>query len=535
MKQEKLASSLGIDKIVDVVAKVRLRLYCRTLLESACSSFLFAFCAAVVYVAIGSVCEPLRLSPRVVVYLTLAIGCAATIASFLSNKLTRYETEKAIDAKYELDDRFLTAGELLEQTRTREANDFELLQLQDCVERARNVDPRQVVSIKPRQARMRAALLLVSVAALAFVLWRPNAGEVLAKTPNETSLSVSRELRDNVLAPLRELVDSNPNDAELRALSEKLQALVDEFDENNDDPKKGAALVAQMENEIKAVVTNSGVERTDKSLKELGDAFGSIESGRSVANALTEGDYDKAADELEKLDFEKMSLRDRQALADKLKAAAEVIRSRKDEQTAQLTEQLADELQSGKCASCKNTACKMAGSLRKQKCKQDVVKQLNCQLARLGLCKSNCAGACSTCTANCPSKSQQKDANGQKQTGNQKTNGQATGDGKRPTGSTGLASDPLSGSDSQIDTTKTLTRVSGKEGKEGVSSIETAKANEGQAAVAQRERDEKEREYVKQIEAALDDDNVPFERRRIVRAYFEGIRAESENRTPSGE
>ncbi|MGN1065086.1 MAG: hypothetical protein ACI4QC_06710, partial [Thermoguttaceae bacterium] len=138
-----------------------------------------------------------------------------------------------------------------------------------------------------------------------------------------------------------------------------------------------------MEQEIKNTIAASGVEKTEKSLKDLGEAFGAIESTHTLSTALAEGDYGTAADELEKLDFEKMSVRDRQALADRLKAAAEILRSRKDEQTAQLTEQLADELQSGKCASCKNTACKMAGKLRKHLTNKETEKQLNCQLARL--------------------------------------------------------------------------------------------------------------------------------------------------------
>ncbi|MGN1064735.1 MAG: hypothetical protein ACI4QC_04935, partial [Thermoguttaceae bacterium] len=148
---------------------------------------------------------------------------------------------------------------------------------------------------------------------------------------------------------------------------------------------------------------------------------------------------------------------------------------------------------------------------------------------------SNCAGACSTCT-NCPSNAQQPGKAGQKDSSAQTANGaKAEGDGKRPTSSTGLASDPLSGSDSQMATEKTLTRVSGKEGDEGTSSVETVAAGSGQAAELRRERDEKEREYVKQIEAALDADSVPIERRRVVRSYFEEIRKSDESKVNGGE
>ena len=536
MKNEKNATPLNTEKLRRVVSQARRRLYLRSLLESASSSFLFATCAAVVYVAASVAFGKLAYGPGVIVGITFAIGCAATLASFFTARFERHEAEKAIDRRYSFDDRFLTASELIKRAETGGVNDFERLQLLDCLERVDQVEPGQVVSIKPRGGRARLALLAAAVAALAFVLWKPNADQALAKTPNETSLSVSRELHDNLLAPVRELADADPENAELRALSTRLQELVDEFDANNDDPKKGTSIIAQMEQEIKNTIAACGVEKTEKSLKDLGEAFGAIESTRTLSTALAEGDYGTAADELEKLDFEKMSVRDRQALADRLKAAAEILRSRKDEQTAQLTEQLADELQSGKCASCKDAACKMAGKLRKHLTNKETEKQLNCQLARLGLCKSNCAGACSTCTANCPSNAQQPGGAGQKDSSAQTANGaKAEGDGKRPTSSTGLASDPLSGSDSQMATEKTLTRVSGKEGDEGASSVETVASGSGQAAELRRERDEKEREYVKQIEAALDADSVPIERRRVVRSYFEEIRKSDEPEVNGGE
>ena len=65
--------------------------------------------------------------------------------------------------------------------------------------------------------------------------------------------------------------------------------------------------------------------------------------------------------------------------------------------------------------------------------------------------------------------------------------------------------------------------------------METVAAGSGQAAELRRERDEKEREYVKQIEAALDADSVPIERRRVVRSYFEEIRKSDESKVNGGE
>ncbi|MBP3558262.1 MAG: hypothetical protein J6K20_11270 [Thermoguttaceae bacterium] len=63
-------------------------------------------------------------------------------------------------------------------------------------------------------------------------------------------------------------------------------------------------------------------------LSPWAEAFGEIDETTKVGAALAEGDLEKATDELKKLDFKKMSVRDRQAFANKLKATAETIRSR---------------------------------------------------------------------------------------------------------------------------------------------------------------------------------------------------------------
>lgn len=223
-----------------------------------------------------------------------------------------------------------------------------------------------------------------------------------------------------------------------------------------------------------------------------------------------------------------MSVRDRQALANKLKAAAETIRSRKNEQAAQLIEQLAEELQSGKCASCQNTSCKLAGKLRGHKSNKEKVKQLKCQMARLGLCKANCAGACATCNQNCASKSQQGDRNARQRSQNGASGGASNA---RPLGdSGGLASDPLSGQNARLQAKYEPTRVEGREGAEGDASKEIVRFDDGalQSQKTQRVRDDEEREFSKRIEAALDAEEIPLERRRVVRDYFEAIRADDE-------
>ncbi|MBQ6827804.1 MAG: hypothetical protein IJO46_07300 [Thermoguttaceae bacterium] len=110
----------------------------------------------------------------------------------------------------------------------------------------------------------------------------------------------------------------------------------------------------------------------------------------------------------------------------------------------------------------------------------------------------------------------------------------------RPLGaSQSVASDPLGGQNTQLRTNKELTQIAGKEAKEGDSTKEIIRSDDGalQDQEAQRVRDEEAREFSKQIEATLDAEEIPLERRRVVRDYFEAIRVDetSQSQPQKGE
>jgi len=517
--------------------EVRRRFFYRAALESALVSFLLAALTGIAFAGVCSLIEIATPNPGAFALAVFGIGCVATLLSLFLTDFERNALEKAIDARYSFDDRCLTAGDVLRQTEKREPTPIERLQLEDCFQRVENVRANDVVSIKPKRAKVKTTVLLIAVIALTATIWQPFASQASGGVPNETVAAVLQELRGVVVPAVQELADANPDDKELKKLSDNLARWTDEIETASDDPMKATAVVARMEEALKKTIDSYDVEGAERAFKSLGEAFGEIDETTKVGEALAEGDFEKAADELEKLDFKKMSVRDRQALANKLKAAAETIRSRQDEQAAQLTEQLAEELQSGKCASCKNTSCKLAGKLRGHKSNKEKTKQLSCQMARLGLCKSNCAGACASCTQNCSSKGAQN--NGKKAQSGNKSGANASGGASsaRPLGaSQSVAADPLGGQNTQLRTNKELTQIAGKEGEEGDSTKEIVRSDEAalQDQEAQRVRDEEAREFSKQIEATLDAEEIPLERRRVVRDYFEAIRVDATSQSQNG-
>ncbi len=512
--------------------EVRRRLFLRAALDAFMTNLTLTLGAAFIFALVALRLERFSVSPQTFLFATLGIAVAATVASLLTTTRDKRAPEKAIDARYRLEDRCLTASELLKEAETRATSPVEELQLQDCFDRVETAKAKDVVAIRVRRARLRISTLVLLAVLFSLAVWRPFGSDVRADAPNATALEVATEVRESILPEIEKIALENPDNAELQALKTKLQNLSAELDNSADDPKKGVAIVAQMEQEIQNAIAASGIEATDAALKELGNALSGIEQTQNIARAFAEGDYETAADELEKLDFEKMSARDRQALAEKLRAAAAIIRSRKDEQTAQLTEQLADELQAGKCASCKNTACKLADKARAQKKNKESAKQLDCQMARLGLCKSNCAGACGSCAQN--SANQQSGGKNGGQAAD-KSQGAKSGaqSGQKSSTQSGVkslesssASDPLSGKDVKLNSERNLTQLKGSENEEGDSQVERLRTSDSSVSVeAVRERDDADREYEKQLEATLDDDNIPLERRRVAREYFEALRA----------
>lgn len=522
----------GLARFRALTSEVRRRLFMKAALDAFVTNLALALGAAFIFALVALRSGRFAVSPTVFLIATFGIAVVATIASLMTTPRDEFASEKAIDARYRLEDRCLTAAGLLKDSQSRATTPVEALQLQDCFDRVETAKAKEVVAVRLRRAKRRLSALAVLAILLTLALWRPFAADALADAPNATALEVATEVRESILPEIEKIALENPENAELQALKTKLQNLSTELNNSADDPKKGVALVAQMEQEIQKAIAASGIEATDAALKELGNALSGIEQTQNIARAFAEGDYETAADELEKLDFEKMSARDRQALAEKLRAAAAIIRSRKDEQTAQLTEQLADELQAGKCSSCKNTACKLAGKARAQKKNKDSAKQLDCQMARLGLCKSNCAGACGSCAQNAANQ-QAGNKNGAEKSQGAKSgaqtaqsSGQGSGKSNAKSLESSSASDPLSGKDVKLDSERNLTRLVGSENEEGDSQVERVRTNDSSVAVeAVRERDDAEREYEKQLEAALDDDNIPLERRRVAREYFEALRA----------
>lgn len=501
---------------VKIIKKIERRIFVRRVINYLPTGIILAELAGIALVVLSVVLKnPLSISATGFVALTAAIGVAAALVSALFADEDEAVGARSIDRTYALDERFLTSHSILRNTSERSRTLAQRVQLDDCFTYLPAVKPNEVVAFQAPKSLFYAAFPLAALLTI-FVVTLPKLTLAVEKTPNETVVEVIQELKTELQEPLRAMVRENPENENLKTLDLQLARQLRSLEEARDDPKKGLAIISSMERQIQETIEAFQIEATDRSFQDIAGALAQTSATRGAAEALLAEDYDKAAEELEKIDFDKIDAQERQKLAQRLENAAKTIRSRKQEQLAQLTEQLADELQNSKCASCKNTACQFAGKCKSQKSNKQMAKKLNCQLARLGLCKSNCAGACASCEMNCSGKSE----SGQKSAAKGNNDGSVAG--------RDAASNPLTGNETAVESQRELQQIEGESTDGGVSEIKVTKTeNYTPERIKTTYRDD-DHTFQQEREDALRNEEIPLERREVIRYYFESIRP-SEN------
>lgn len=494
------------------IKQIERRLIIQSVLENLPAGLILAESAGIAFIMIAVLTNSrFSISTAAFIALTAVIGVIAALISAWSGGQSASAAAESIDSAYGLDDRFLTSQSILSNTDERSRSLAERVQLDDCLTFVPQVKPKEVVAYRcPRSLFYAVLPLAVLLTILGATL--PNVTLAVDKTPNETVVDAIKILKTEIQEPLREMVRENPENDEVKQLDLQVTQFIHSLEEVRDDPKKGLAIISGMERRIKETVEAFQIEAADRSFQEIAGALSQCEVTRTAADALLSEDYDKAANELEKIDFDKIDARERQKLAQRLENVAKTIRSRRQEQLAQLTEQLSEELLNSKCASCKNTACKLAGKCKGQKLNKSTAQKLNCQLARLGLCKSNCAGACASCEMNCSDKS------GTARKSASQGNPDASTAGKE------AASNPLTGTPTSLKTERELHQIDGVSNGEGASEIAVTKTEVHSAEKIKTSYRDEEHTFQQERENAIRNEEIPFERREVIRNYFESIR-----------
>ena len=418
--------------------------------------------------------------------------------------LTPHGAARCVDRHYRFKDRILTALHFLPKA---ESTLMERLQLEDARRHAEQVDPRAVLPYRLPQNfswSLGVTLLAFAICLLSPFFNKHQAFAAVERLPEV--VSAVEILREDLIEKMDELAEENPDEQEIKELADRLKELLAQLDESANDRKESLGTLSEMESAIRAAMAAFQLESIDVSMKELAEAFSAAEATRSAGQAIKEGNYSKAADELEKIDSDSMSRQERRTVSEQMRQAADAMNRRGQQSLMQTTLKMAEALENNNPSQCKEGACELAGECRKQSLRKGICEGLGAKLALLALCKSDCNG-------------------GQCQ-GSGNNGGQDTSRSDSPTNNwgTGAAGNPTSGEETNLDGSRQRQDLTGMVGSAGNSEYETLSSSEASQEVSGREFREAFQEFRKMSEAVLETEPIPLGQRQMIRRYFESIR-----------
>ena len=439
-----------------------------------------------------------------ILLICLLLGLAAsTMVGWFGPLETKAAAEKT-DTHYRLKDRLLTALRLIAKP---DQTVIERLQISDAAGFAAKVDARVVVPYRvPRHFTRTLGVLLLAVGlCVASPYINPQQTLEAAPMPVQEVIKSAELLKEGLVDWVEEKANEHPDEEELKDLAEKLDKQQVKLEETLTDPREAIAVMSEMEAAANAMMSEYNLEAMDASLQEIADALSASELSRSASQALKDGNYAKAAEELTNMDVSEMSKLERNAIAQQLKQSAGNMQKRNQKELSQMTEKLSDELQEGNCEAACESACQIAGVCEKQGLRKGICQALGSKLALLSLCKSDCAGACQS----------QGNKNGGEN--NKKSNSPSNNWGR------GTAGQPDSGEETNLGGNREMKQITGIQGN-GPSEYETILSNEGSEEQTSRSYSEAYREFRKLSESVLETEPIPLGQRRMIRQYFESIR-----------
>lgn len=397
----------------------------------------------------------------------------------------------AIDAHYHLKDRVLTALAFVTKPG---GTPWAELQVADALTHLQNVDSRRVVPLRaPRVWPVALGGVLLVVAA---TLW-PIGGPQVEAGPAEPLAVVVGEAEKIAedLKAFEEIAKQERND-ELDKLIEELREKVEEMKQPGVDVREALAKLSEMQEAMQTLAAQYNVAAVDAQLQSLGNALQNAQSLESAGQALAESKYDKAADELEKLDEFQLEKKEAKVLEEKLKKLAEEMADSGFGALAEAASQIAEGTKNGgKMRSGTRSLAKEARGQAQKKKISDLLARANDKLS-----ESKC---------NCQSNNLAKfkklvKSNGPSSTFGMSTSGNGPGDPTNP------------------DATLQFEQITGQEG-DGDSEVETTHSLEGKQQAARGYSDAYQK-YRKLSESVLDSEPIPLGHRQTIRRYFEMIR-----------
>jgi hypothetical protein len=426
------------------------------------------------------------------VWAVLAAGPVLAALVGLVSRHTWQAAAIAVDNHYRLKDRVLTALAFLRKPGNAAWSE---LQVADALKHLAQVEPQRVVPMRMPRALPYAAMGLV--VAVALNVWLGSGRDVSAgpSEPLAVVLAQADELTED-LKEMEELARQEQN-KELEDLVEELREKVEALKQPGVDEREALAKLSEMEAAIKAQQAQYNVAAVDAQLQSLGNAMQVAESMQSAGKALAESKFDKAAEELEKLDEPKLERKEAKALEEQLRKAAQAMDEAGLASLSECTSQM--------CESCKGDGKKFKAAT------STLAKEARAQARRKKINDLLCAecNKLSECKCNCQKNSFAKGKKPQKSTSPSSTFGMGT-------------SGNTAGEKTELAVQNQFEQLTGQEG-DGDSEVETEHSVEGRQEAGRSYRDVYQK-YRKLSESVLDSEPIPLGHRQTIRRYFESIR-----------
>ncbi len=418
---------------------------------------------------------------------------AATVAGPLAGALYAWVKSRsvrgaavAVDRAYALKDRAITAWTFLNQPQ--EDTTWRRLQLADAESHLCAVQPETVAPISAPRAWYWG--LALNVIAILVSFWAVRPETATASLVRHDAVVASAERVEKGLQELKQLIQEEP-DAEIEKLLKQLAKQVELMKKPGMDPKEALATLSEMQSALEAKQNEIASPKTEAELREIGEILKLAEPFQAAAGAMSAGEHEKAARELEKLDLPKLDRQTERSLLEKLQKAAKESKSRLRDPL----QKAAQGMIQGNRNRFRDGMKGLAGECRAQGNRNKLINLLRKQCQCMGECKSECAGSCRSETARGPGG----------------TNWGLGAAGKEPGDKTARLG------------AKHELNLKGQQSESGDSDTETIDGPEEQQEAVRTYR-EQAKKYEQLSESVLDSEPIPLGHRQTIRRYFELIR-----------
>ena len=489
--------------ILEKIQQVRRRLNIQSYLQTLAMFLLYGLLICVPVVIVDSLLTSFNISP--LVFLGVAGGiCVIAFVYRLIRPIDLHQAAHAIDVDASLKDRVISG---LEQIERKSNESLTALQLQDTANWLQNISIKKVARyVVPRETKY-FALVAVFLAAFSFVEFF---------TPQATSeIDYSPQIATHADALLKNIEEAKKEaeqteDQELKEILEEIEKRTQELKKPETLPKEALKRMTELAALLKTKVDPLKMAQQEELMKGLGQEFIGNPILNDFGQQLKRGDYDKAAEKLDKVakDVPKFEQEKKQNLSDELKRAGKTL---KDTDLEGLGGQLAGAGEAMEGNDAEGTQQKLNQASKSIR-DFDLLKSRNKMLADLlGQCEACKAGIAASCAG--------KGVNPATGLTNMLSN--------QPTDSAGnKTSESQLGKLTSLDSTLNLEHITGVQG-EGSSTVQTEKASaEGQeSSLSYKDAYMK---YQKLSEDALTEEQIPLGYKFYVKRYFESIKPTDE-------